>query len=124
MTTGSSIMPQKRNPDVLELVRGATATLQAALIEIMNIPAKLGSGYQRDLQRIKAPLFRAIDLTADSCGIMMHLIGGVSFIADNIDLDESIYAAGRANRLVLEEGISFRDAYRRVGKELASDDDE
>ena len=56
MTTGSSIMPQKRNPDVLELVRGATATLQAALLEIMNIPAKLGSGYQRDLQRIKPPL--------------------------------------------------------------------
>ena len=123
MTTGSSIMPQKRNPDVLELVRGATATLQASLSEIMNLPAKLGSGYQRDLQRIKAPLFRAIDLTEDSCEIMTHLIGGVSFIAENIDLDESIYAAGRANRLVLEEGISFREAYRRVGKDLLEDRD-
>ena len=121
MTTGSSIMPQKRNPDVLELIRGATATLQAALIEIMSVPAKLNSGYQRDLQRIKPPLFRAIDLTVDSCEIMTHLIGGVSFITDNIDLDESIYAAGRANRLVLEEGISFRDAYRRIGKELAKE---
>ncbi len=121
MTTGSSIMPQKRNPDVLELVRGATSTLQAALLEIMNIPAKLGSGYQRDLQRIKPPLFRAIDLTADSCDIMAHLISGIAFDADNIELDESIYAAGRANRLVLEEGLSFRDAYRRIGKELAED---
>ena len=122
MTTGSSIMPQKRNPDVLELVRGATATLQAALIEIMNIPAKLSSGYQRDLQRIKPPLFRAIDLTMDSCEIMEHLIAGVSFDVDNIELDESIYAAGRANRLVLEEGISFRDAYRHISKDLDSDE--
>ena len=48
-------MPQKRNPDVLELVRGATATLQGALLEILALPAKLPSGYQRDLQRMKAP---------------------------------------------------------------------
>jgi len=124
MTTGSSIMPQKRNPDVLELVRAATGTLQANLIEIMNIPAKLGSGYQRDLQRIKPPLFRAIDLTADTCEIMAHLVGGIAFETDNIELDESIYAAGRANRLVLEEGISFRDAYRRIARDLDRDDNE
>lgn len=124
MTTGSSIMPQKRNPDVLELVRGATATLQASLLEILNIPAKLGAGYQRDLQRIKSPLFRAIDLAVDSCDIMTHLIGGIEFLPDNIELDASIYAAGRANRIVLEEGISFRDAYRRVGAELAAERDD
>jgi argininosuccinate lyase len=124
MTTGSSIMPQKRNPDVLELARGATATLQAALLEILNIPAKLGSGYQRDLQRIKSPLFRAIDLAGDSCDVMAHLIGGIEFIPDNIELDASIYAAGRANRIVLEEGVSFRDAYRRVGAELAAERDD
>jgi len=124
MTTGSSIMPQKRNPDVLELVRAGTATLQAALLEILNVPAKLGSGYQRDLQRIKSPLFRAIDLTGDSCDIMAHLVGGIEFIPDNIELDPSIYAAGRANRIVLEEGISFRDAYRRIAAELAEEADE
>ena len=114
MTTGSSIMPQKRNPDVLELVRGATATGQAALMEIINLPAKLGSGYQRDLQRMKAPLFRAIDLAGDSCAIMAHLVDGLEFMPENIDLDPGIFAAGRANRIVLEEGVSFRDAYRRV----------
>jgi argininosuccinate lyase len=117
-------MPQKRNPDVLELVRGATATLQAALLEILNIPAKLTSGYQRDLQRIKSPLFRAIDLATDSCDIMTHLIGGLEFIEENIELDASIYAAGRANRIVLEEGISFRDAYRRIAAELDAEDDD
>jgi argininosuccinate lyase len=124
MTTGSSIMPQKRNPDVLELVRAGTATLQASLHEIMSITSKLGSGYQRDLQRIKAPLFKAIDLTEDSCEIMALLIGSLEFLPENIDLDPAIYAAGRANRIVLEEGLSFRDAYRRVARELDQNDDE
>ncbi len=126
MTTGSSIMPQKRNPDVLELVRGGTATAQASLLEILNLPAKLSSGYQRDLQRMKAPLFRAIDLAEDSCEIMAHLCDGLEFLPEDIYLDPGINAAGRANRLVLEEGISFRDAYRRVAAELEAEaeDDE
>jgi argininosuccinate lyase len=114
MTTGSSIMPQKRNPDVLELVRGATATVNAALYEIQGITTKLGSGYQRDLQRIKEPLFRAIDLAGASAEIMAQLIGGVEFRPENIELDDAIFAAERANKLVVEEGISFRDAYRQV----------
>lgn len=123
MTTGSSIMPQKRNPDVLELVRAGTATLQSSLLEIMNIPAKTGSGYQRDLQRIKAPLFRAIDLTGQSCEIVERLIGNLKFLPENIYLDPTIFAAGLANRIVLEEGLSFRDAYRRVSEELSQNDD-
>jgi argininosuccinate lyase len=118
MTTGSSIMPQKRNPDVLELVRSSSATMQACLFEIMGLTSKLGSGYQRDLQRIKSPLFRAIDLAGDSTEIMTQLIGGLEFIRENIHLDSSIFAAGRANRIVLEEGVSFRDAYLRVAEEL------
>ncbi len=122
LTTGSSIMPQKRNPDVLELIRGATATVQAGLGEILGLTAKLGSGYQRDLQRIKAPLFRAIDLSAESGEIMRFLIDEIRFIPENIGIDESVYAAGQANRLVLEEGISFREAYRRVAQELTGED--
>ncbi|MDH5255377.1 MAG: argininosuccinate lyase [Gammaproteobacteria bacterium] len=119
MTTGSSIMPQKRNPDVLELVRGAVPTMQAALTEILGLPAKLGSGYQRDLQRMKPPLFRAIDLAGDSARVMAHLIRGLKFLPENIRLDDSIHAAERANEMVQKEGISFREAYRRVGAELA-----
>ena len=57
-TTGSSIMPQKRNPDVLELIRASSATVQACMDEALQITNKLPSGYQRDLQRLKAPLFR------------------------------------------------------------------
>jgi argininosuccinate lyase len=122
MTTGSSIMPQKRNPDVLELVRGATATLNAALTEILGITTKLSSGYQRDLQRIKPPLFRAIDLAGASAEIMAQLINGIKFVPENIQLDSSIYAAEKANRLVTDEGISFRDAYLRVAAELKNDE--
>src|ERR1700689_2334993 len=59
-TTGSSIMPQKRNPDVLELIRGRSASALSCLIEALAICAKLPSGYQRDLQLLKAPLFRGI----------------------------------------------------------------
>ncbi|MEC9374894.1 MAG: argininosuccinate lyase [Pseudomonadota bacterium] len=118
MTTGSSIMPQKRNPDVLELVRGATGTINAALSEILGITSKLSSGYHRDLQRIKAPLFRAIDLADDSVEIMQHLIKDVNFRKENIKLDESIFATEKANQLVINEGISFRDAYLRIAKKL------
>jgi argininosuccinate lyase len=122
MTTGSSIMPQKRNPDVLELVRGATATVNAALAEILGITTKLSSGYQRDLQRIKPPLFRAIDLTGASTEIMTQLIANLKFLSDNIKLDPSIYAAEKANKLVVDEGISFRDAYLRIAAELQRDE--
>ena len=118
MTTGSSIMPQKRNPDVLELVRGATATLNAALAEILGITTKLSSGYQRDLQRLKPPLFRAIDLAGASAEIMAHLINGVEFIEENIKLDDATFAAEKANKLVVEKGMSFRDAYRQVAEDL------
>jgi argininosuccinate lyase len=118
MTTGSSIMPQKRNPDVLELVRGATATINASLLEILGITTKLNSGYQRDLQRLKPPLFRAIDLAGASAEIMAHLVSGVEFIAENIELDDAIFAAEQANKLVVEKGISFRDAYLQVARDL------
>jgi argininosuccinate lyase len=118
MTTGSSIMPQKRNPDVFELVRAAGATVQAALLEALAITAKLPSGYHRDLQRLKSPLFRGIDLATDCLAIMAHALGRVRFISDNIELGAELYAAERANALVIEQGLPFREAYRRVAEEL------
>ncbi len=114
-TTGSSIMPQKRNPDVFELIRGRTATAQACLSEVLGIVAKLPSGYQRDLQLIKIPLFRGIDLCVDTLDILGPALAGVSFRTENIHLDPSINAAAEANALVVREGIPFREAYRRIG---------
>jgi argininosuccinate lyase len=94
VTTGSSIMPQKRNPDVL-------------------------SGYHRDLQRLKSPLFRGIDLAVDSVDILAHVLDGIAFVPSHVQLDEGVYATEEAYRLVREEGIPFRDAYRQVAKRYA-----
>jgi argininosuccinate lyase len=117
-TTGSSIMPQKRNPDVFELIRGRTATAGAALSEVLGIVAKLPSGYQRDLQLIKAPLFRAIDVCIDTLAILAAALPGVKFRPECIALDPAIHAAEAANALVVKEGISFRDAYRIISQGL------
>jgi argininosuccinate lyase len=112
-TTGSSIMPQKRNPDVFELVRGRTASAQACLTEVLSITAKLPSGYQRDLQLIKAPLFRSIDLCRQCLDVMAAAIPELRFAPERIRLDADIDAAAEANALVVAEGIPFREAYRR-----------
>ena len=122
MTTGSSIMPQKRNPDVFELVRAAPATVTAALLEALAITAKLTSGYHRDLQRLKAPLFRSIDLAEDVLAIMAHALPGVRFRPENIVLGPELYAAEQANELVVKEGVPFREAYRRVAARLRGEE--
>ena len=119
MTTGSSIMPQKRNPDVFELVRGAPATIHGALVESLATTAKLTSGYHRDLQRLKAPLCRSIDIAFDCAAIMAHALPGVAFRPENIVLTDELDAAERANELVVKEGLPFRDAYRKVAATLA-----
>jgi argininosuccinate lyase len=121
-TTGSSIMPQKRNPDVFELIRGRSATAHACLTEALGICAKLPSGYQRDLQLLKVPLFRGIDLAARTLDILPAAIDAMRFRPENIRLDPAIHAAEEANELVVREGIPFREAYRRVGARLRSKD--
>ena len=119
LTTGSSIMPQKRNPDVFELVRGRTATAQACLVEALAITAKLPSGYHRDLQLLKAPLFRGIDLAQATLGVLAGSLPQLAFRRERITLSPELFAAERAYALVLELGIPFREAYRRVAAELA-----
>jgi argininosuccinate lyase len=120
VTTGSSIMPQKRNPDVLELVRGASATAQASLDECLMLFSKLPSGFQRDMQRMKAPVFRSIDLTIESLDIMAYVVSGLEFRPENIRLDEGLYAAEEAYKLVMTRGIPFREAYREIARKYAS----
>jgi len=118
MTTGSSIMPQKRNPDLFELVRGRGATALAALVEALAIPTKLPSGYHRDLQLLKAPLFRSIDLAHATLGLLATTLSGVRFVPERLALSPDLFAAEQAHRLVVEEGIPFREAYRRVAERL------
>jgi len=117
-TTGSSIMPQKRNPDVFELVRGRSAVAQAALNEVLGITQKMTSGYHRDLQLIKPPLFRGIDSCLQTLRILPGALEGVRFRPENIHLEAGIHAAAAANALVAKEGIPFREAYKRVAAKL------
>jgi len=117
-TTGSSIMPQKRNPDVFELIRGRSASAQACLAEALAVCAKLPSGYQRDLQLLKFPLFRGIDLAQATLAIVPPALAALEFHREAIGLDPSIHAAEEANRLVVTEGIPFREAYQRIAAKL------
>ncbi len=111
-------MPQKRNPDVFELLRGRSASSLACLTEALGVCAKLPSGYQRDLQLVKFPLFRGIDLAVQTLDILPPAIDAMRFRAERIALDPAIHAAEEANRLVVAEGIPFREAYRRVAAKL------
>jgi argininosuccinate lyase len=121
-TTGSSIMPQKRNPDVFELMRARSATALACLIEALGICAKLPSGYQRDLQLLKLPLFRGIDIAGQTLEIAAAALDAITFRPDRIRLDPAVYAAEQAYALVVTEGIPFREAYRRVAARYARKD--
>ena len=117
-TTGSSIMPQKRNPDVFELIRGRSATALGCLTEALAVCAKLPSGYNRDVQLLKFPLFRGIDLALETLAILPPAIAAMRFNRETIRLDPAINAAEEANRLAVREGIPFREAYRRVAAKL------
>lgn len=116
-TTGSSIMPQKRNPDVFELVRAHSAQASSDLLAILNITTKMTSGYHRDLQLIKPPLFGLIDRTLACAEVMAHVVPCVRFREDRTSaaMDPSLFATEEAYRLCQSEGIPFREAYRRVG---------
>jgi argininosuccinate lyase len=114
MTTGSSFMPQKKNPDLFELARGRSACALGALMEALALPAKLPSGYHRDLQLLKAPLFRALDQAQATCALLAAALPRVRFRPERLALGPELFAAEQACRLVRQEGIPFREAYRRV----------
>jgi argininosuccinate lyase len=80
--------------------------------------AKLPSGYQRDLQLLKAPLFRGIDLAQQSLDILAPALDALRFRPERIQLDPAVHAASAAYELVVREGIPFREAYKRVAAQL------
>ncbi len=114
-TTGSSIMPQKRNPDVLELTRGKAAIVRSALLEVMEIATPLPSGYHRDLQLLKAPLFRGFDVCMSMLTVMTRVLEGLEVDEERCRgaMSAELFATEEACRLVAE-GVPFREAYRRV----------
>ena len=117
-TTGSSIMPHKKNPDIFELIRGKCNLLQGVPGQLTLLTTNLPSGYHRDLQLIKLPLFRGIVLCLQTLDILPAALAGVSFRPEKIRLEPSIHAAERAYALVVREGIPFREAYQRIAREI------
>ncbi len=119
LTTGSSIMPHKKNPDVFEIMRGKCNRLQSVPNELTILTANLPLGYNRDLQLMKDIVFPATDELIDCLDMADFMLGHIR-VKDNI-LDDPrynyIFTVEDVNRLVVE-GVPFRDAYRRVGMEV------
>jgi argininosuccinate lyase len=119
LTTGSSIMPHKKNPDVFELVRARCNQLIALPNDIALLTANLPSGYHRDMQLLKEKLFPAIQSLKD-CLRMTHLMLSNIKIKENILQDEKykfLFSVEEVNKLVLS-GMPFRDAYKKVGLDI------
>ncbi|HZY78754.1 MAG TPA: argininosuccinate lyase [Cyclobacteriaceae bacterium] len=119
LTTGSSIMPHKKNPDVFEIIRARCNQLVALPNSIAMGTANLPSGYHRDLQLLKEMLFPAIQQLKE-CLEMTHLMLSNITVKDNILGDDKykfLFSVEEVNKLVLS-GVPFRDAYKRVGVDI------
>ncbi len=123
LTTGSSIMPHKKNPDVFELIRAKANKIQQLPSEIMMITNNLPSGYHRDFQLLKENFIQGIDLLKDVLEV-------TAFMLQHIEVNPSIvedpkynhlYTVEAVNKLVMQ-GVSFRDAYQAVGKQIMEDE--
>lgn len=118
--TGSSIMPQKNNPDVLELLRAKYNNVRSYESEVLNITSNLPSGFHRDFQLTKEPTMKAIETTLDCIKMITMLINELVVNEKRCDeaLSEEIYATEKAYKLV-EKGVPFRSAYKIIAKELS-----
>jgi len=120
LTTGSSIMPNKRNPDVVELMRAASSVVQGAIAELMG-QLSLPSGYQRDMQLGKAPLMRGLDETLATMRMLPRVVSGITLDRERMRqaISPECYATDRAVELA-RQGVPFRDAYRQVAAEIGN----
>jgi argininosuccinate lyase len=119
LTTGSSIMPHKQNPDVFELLRGKSNKIQNLPAELIMITNNLPSGYHRDFQLLKGSVMEAIETTKENliiCHFMLENIIIHKNIMDN-SLYDYVYSVEELNKLVLN-GMSFREAYQQLGKQI------
>ncbi|MDH5475090.1 MAG: argininosuccinate lyase [Cyclobacteriaceae bacterium] len=119
LTTGSSIMPHKQNPDVFELIRAKCNKLQNMPSEIMMITNNLTSGYHRDFQLLKENLMEGIDTLKDNLEVTNFMLQHVEIKKDILDnpIYDYLYSVEEVNKLVLD-GMTFRDAYKKLGQEI------
>ncbi|MDD5422238.1 MAG: argininosuccinate lyase [Candidatus Omnitrophica bacterium] len=119
--TGSSLMPHKKNPDFLELVRGNTGRIYGNLVSILVMMKGLPLTYNRDMQLDKEPLFSTVEAIEDEVKIMTRFLKGLELNKKNIYealKDENLYAVKKADNLVRKSGMSFKEAHDFVGKEI------
>ena len=116
--TGSSIMPQKKNPDLAELIRAGHSELVGSGSALQMLTVNLGSGYHRDLQLSKEPVIKSINKTLQMLKACQILVAAMAPNEKNLRAacTSELFAAEAANQLV-KEGMSFRDAYRKVAEE-------
>jgi argininosuccinate lyase len=121
LTTGSSIMPQKKNPDLFELIRARCNRLQSVPGEVALMTSSLPPGYNRDYQELKPVLFAAFDEIAEVVQVMQIALEGLVIRKDIIsgDLYNDIFSVEEANRMV-RDGVPFRKAYRKVARRAGS----
>jgi argininosuccinate lyase len=119
LTTGSSIMPHKKNPDVFELIRGKCNKLQAIANEMILITNNLPSGYHRDYQLIKENSIYAVESIKEILDIFIYSIALVK--VKEIDLNQEkykyLFTVDSINDLVMQ-GKSFREAYKEIGEQV------
>jgi len=119
LTTGSSIMPHKKNPDVFELIRGKCNKIQALHTEMLLITNNLPSGYHRDFQLLKENMINAFEDVKDVLDILNYAINQV--LVKNINLTDEkykyLFTVDSINNLVVD-GLSFREAYQQIGSQV------
>ena len=122
-TTGSSIMPHKKNPDVFELIRAKCNKLQALPTQVTLIQNNLPCGYFRDLQIIKECFLPAFDELKDCLRMCAYIINKIEVKQNILDnpMYDSIFSVEEVNKLA-SEGMPFRDAYKKVGLEIEAGD--
>jgi argininosuccinate lyase len=119
LTTGSSIMPHKKNPDVFELIRARCNQLMALPNDIALMTINLPSGYHRDMQLLKEILFPAIQHLKDCLQMAQLMLNNIT-VKENILTDEKykfLFSVEEVNKLVLN-GLPFRDAYKKIGTDI------
>src|SRR5205085_8715769 len=120
-TTSSSMMPQKRNPDMLELIRGRCGNVYGDLFALMTILKGLPIGYNRDLQEDKRIVFRAYDTVSSCLTMAAAIVNSASYIKENIEstLERGFLDATSLAEYLVTKGVPFRTAHHIVGTLVA-----
>ncbi len=123
LTTGSSIMPHKKNPDVFELIRGKCNKLQALPVELSFLMTNLPSGYHREMQLTKDSILPALQTIKDCLKMTGYMLENISVKPNLLQQEKYKYITSveAVNKLVLE-GVPFRDAYKNVGASIEAGD--